>query len=59
MPIFDFVCQKCGKEFEKLVRNEKDVLKCPSCESKKVKKKEVQSINFELKGIGVYKNGTH
>jgi len=32
---------------------------CPVCGSRNTEKQEVQSINFELKGVGVYKNNTH
>jgi putative FmdB family regulatory protein len=40
MPIFEFVCQECGKPFEELVRNAAetgDVI-CPLCGSGQVKK---------------------
>lgn len=34
MPIFDFVCRNCGKEFDvKVSIKEKDKVKCPGCES--------------------------
>ncbi len=41
MPIFEFDCPSCGQPFEELVRNSeaaKDVT-CPSCGSRKVKRK--------------------
>ena len=32
MPIFEFVCYKCGKEFERLVfSSDKGYLECPDC----------------------------
>ena len=41
MPIYEFDCPSCGEPFEELVRNSeavKDVV-CPTCGSRKVKKK--------------------
>lgn len=32
MPIFEYVCQQCGKDFEALVRSE-TVPQCPGCHS--------------------------
>ena len=52
MPIFDYRCNKCGKEFEKLVRNEEDKV-CPDCASTDLAKK-VSSAGFSLKGTGWY-----
>ena len=37
MPIYDFYCNPCGKEFERLLIKE-DVTKCPVCGSDDVKK---------------------
>ena len=38
MPIFEYNCGKCGHEFEELVVNSKEKVKCPKCKSGKVKK---------------------
>ncbi len=41
MPIYEFDCPSCGQPFEELVRSSeaaKDVV-CPSCGSRKVKRK--------------------
>ncbi len=41
MPIYEFECPACHEDFDELVRNAaavKDVV-CPSCGSRKVKKK--------------------
>ena len=40
MPIYEYQCQECGEEFEKLVRSISSVPKveCPHCGGKKVKK---------------------
>ena len=59
MPIYDYVCEDCLIEFDKLVRNGDEPTNCPECDSFDIIKKEVQAINFELKGVGVYKNGTY
>lgn len=39
MPIFEFTCQDCGADFEKLVRNSHAVIECPTCASTKIKKR--------------------
>jgi putative FmdB family regulatory protein len=38
MPIFEYKCSKCGKEFEKLIFGNQKVA-CPGCGSDDVKKK--------------------
>lgn len=39
MPIFEFVCGKCGKEFERLVfSSDLETLRCPECDSNDVTK---------------------
>ena len=38
MPIFDYVCNKCGSKFEVLVLNSNDKVQCPTCTSSSVKK---------------------
>ena len=37
MPIFEYECRACGREFEQLVRTG-DVPACPSCTSRDLKK---------------------
>lgn len=35
MPIFQFVCDKCGKHFERIIKHsEIDDVDCPACKSK-------------------------
>ncbi len=39
MPMYDFVCSKCGEEFEELVSaGDSDTPACPSCGSNKTKR---------------------
>jgi putative FmdB family regulatory protein len=38
MPIFEYACQQCGREFETLVRTD-TVPRCPGCESTDLDKK--------------------
>lgn len=38
MPIYEYICSRCGEEFEKLVFGNKAV-ECPKCSSGEVEKK--------------------
>lgn len=40
MPIFEFVCEDCGKEFERIffISECDEAVACPSCESKRTRK---------------------
>ena len=39
MPLFEFVCKKCGSKFEKIVFSiDKEKIECPECKSKDVEK---------------------
>ncbi len=40
MPIYEFVCEDCGHEFETLVRNREEVkeVRCANCNSPRVKR---------------------
>ncbi len=39
MPIFEFVCSSCGKEFERLVfSSDLETLRCPDCDSPEITK---------------------
>ena len=54
MPIFDFACQQCDHEFEKLVmRRDAPAPKCTSCDSEDVKQ-QVSAPAFRLAGSGWY-----
>jgi putative FmdB family regulatory protein len=39
VPIFEFRCGRCGREFEKLVSTASAGVSCPACSSRKVEKK--------------------
>ncbi|MER2542099.1 MAG: zinc ribbon domain-containing protein [Candidatus Accumulibacter phosphatis] len=39
MPIYEYACTTCGKEFEKLVRQSSPAPACPSCHSVDLRKK--------------------
>lgn len=38
MPLFEYVCSKCGTEFEKIVRSRTSAVECVSCSSAKVER---------------------
>lgn len=53
MPIYEYICKDCGKEFEVIQKfSDKPIKKCIHC-SGKVEKKISQS-SFHLKGSGWY-----
>lgn len=39
MPIYEFVCGACGKEFETLVRSSAPMPACPDCHNTDLRKK--------------------
>lgn len=39
MPVYEYICKKCGEEFEELVRSSSEKIACPKCSSPKVSKK--------------------
>ena len=54
MPIYEYQCQSCGYELEKLQRMSDDPLTdCPSCEQPELKRL-VSAAGFRLKGGGWY-----
>ena len=38
MPIFEYACKACGKQFEALVRSQDTAPACPSCKSADLEK---------------------
>ena len=54
MPIYEYACEKCGREFEVEQRITDDPIKtCPGCRSRKVKRL-ISKTSFVLKGGGWY-----
>jgi putative FmdB family regulatory protein len=39
MPIYEYTCNSCGKDFEKLVRESSPAPECPDCHSTELHKK--------------------
>jgi len=39
MPIYEYECNSCGKEFELLVRNSSHAPECPGCRGTELRKK--------------------
>jgi putative FmdB family regulatory protein len=38
MPVYEFLCQDCEKEFEELVLRHDEVIRCPKCGSQRATK---------------------
>lgn len=38
MPIYEYVCQECGRDFEKYVRAWAEPVSCPACDGARVEK---------------------
>lgn len=56
MPIYEFECEKCGHQFERMQKISDPPPKvCPKCHGK-VRKK-ISATSFHLKGGGWYKDG--
>jgi len=47
MPIYEYICDDCQTAFEKLVRNVREPVICPSCHGESVEK---QLSTFACKG---------
>lgn len=57
MPTYSYICDACGKAFEKEQRISEDpIKKCPSCGKAKARR-QIVSGNFILKGGGWYSDG--
>jgi putative FmdB family regulatory protein len=53
MPIYEYRCRKCGKEFEVMQKfSDKPLTRCPSCSGNVSKL--ISNCSFQLKGTGWY-----
>lgn len=55
MPIYEYSCDACGAEFDKLVRMGAPTPPCPECGAGDVRKL-ISAASFVLKGSGWYKD---
>jgi putative FmdB family regulatory protein len=56
MPLYEYVCKKCGHAFEELQKVSDPPLKtCPKCRGRVEKR--ISAGGFQLKGAGWYKDG--
>ena len=56
MPIYEYACQECRHQFEKLIRNPADVpTVCPAC-SKPALKKQFSTFSATVAGSGFCKS---
>jgi putative FmdB family regulatory protein len=54
MPIYEYHCEKCVKNFEAVQKiSDAPLSECPQCKSEKVKKV-ISRTSFQLKGSGWY-----
>lgn len=51
MPLYEYRCRRCDKDFEKIVSSATKKVSCPHCRSKKVEK---QFSLFGVKSGGVF-----
>lgn len=54
MPIYEYRCQSCGHELEKLQKlSDPPLVDCPDCQKPELKK-QISAAGFRLKGSGWY-----
>ena len=54
MPIYEYTCENCGLQLEKLQKISDDpLITCPTCQQDSLKK-QVSAAGFRLKGSGWY-----
>lgn len=49
MPIYEYTCEACGRDFEELVRSSDETISCPDCESTDVKR-QMSAASFKSSG---------
>jgi len=54
MPIYEYLCEQCGKELEQIQKiNDAPLVDCPECGKASLRKK-ISAVGFQLKGTGWY-----
>ena len=54
MPIYEYQCEACGEQLDKLQKmSDAPLTTCPNCEKETLKKK-ISASGFRLKGTGWY-----
>ncbi len=53
MPIYEYVCESCGKSLEIMQKMGEVATECPACH-KPALKKQISAPGFQLKGTGWY-----
>jgi putative FmdB family regulatory protein len=57
MPIYDFKCQVCNKEFEMILKMDEDITRYPGCENVECFIKKIPSAcGIKFNGPGFYIN---
>lgn len=55
MPIYEYLCVKCGHELEVIQKfSDEPLVKCPACKKKSLEKQLSSGGMFILKGDGFY-----
>ena len=54
MPIYEYICEDCGANYERIVMNQKQSITCPKCESSK---KTIQLSVFAAPANGTKSSG--
>lgn len=59
MPLYQYKCEKCGLDIEKLQKFSDDPLTtCPEC-SEETLKKVIGNTSFRIGGLGIHKPTAH
>lgn len=53
MPIYEYVCESCGRHVEVMQKMGEVLKECPSCKQPSLKKR-ISAAGFQLKGSGWY-----
>lgn len=54
MPIYEYLCENCGKELEQIQKiSDTPLADCPECGNATLRKK-ISAVGFQLKGTGWY-----